>query len=195
MAQKCSQMDVSEVSETKGATVYGVLVGELSPIKDSRGKAGVRYFEGKLSDGKKTIRMVSFAPNLRGDLEKLRKSDEGVAVVNCIVQKSKMSVGEELEVVAGTRSSIMPSPKKFRVDEDAASSSVSGVVEIKRLEEVKCLAVNQHISVTGKVVSVEDAEMIYVKSRNVTLKKEGFVVADNTSVIRGVTWEKDVGVF
>ena len=32
MAEKSSEMDVSEVCETKGATVHGVIVGELSPV-------------------------------------------------------------------------------------------------------------------------------------------------------------------
>ena len=32
MAEKLSEMDVSEVCETKGATVHGVIVGEFSPV-------------------------------------------------------------------------------------------------------------------------------------------------------------------
>ena len=63
MAEKSSEMKVSEVCETKGVTVHQVIVGELSPVKESRGKVGVKYFEGQLSDGKKTV-MVSFEPNL-----------------------------------------------------------------------------------------------------------------------------------
>ena len=63
MAFKCSEIDVSEVCESKGATVHGVLVGELSPVKNSCSKEGVRLFEGS----KKTVQMVSFEPKLRGD--------------------------------------------------------------------------------------------------------------------------------
>ena len=51
MAGKCSEMDVSEVCEAKGATVHGLLIGELSPVKESRSTVGVRYFEGQFSDG------------------------------------------------------------------------------------------------------------------------------------------------
>ena len=32
MASKSSEMDVSEVCETKGVTVHGMIVGELSPM-------------------------------------------------------------------------------------------------------------------------------------------------------------------
>ena len=79
-------------------------------------------------------------------------------MVNCSVQKSKRPGSEELEIVTSSRSSCMPSPKRFRVEEDAAALSVCGMTEIASLEEVEHLAVNQHISVTVKVVSIEAVE-------------------------------------
>ena len=63
MAGKCSGMDIWEVCESQGTTVHGMVVGELSPVKDSRGKAGVRYFEGQLSDGKKTVQWFLLSSN------------------------------------------------------------------------------------------------------------------------------------
>ena len=194
MAGKSSEMDVSEVCEAKGATVHGMLIGELSPVKESRSTVGVRYFEGQFSDGKKTVRIVSFEPKLRSDLERLKNSSESVALMNCSVQKSKRPGSDELEIVAGSRSSCMPSPKKFKVDQDAAALRKCVIAVVGSLEVVKQLAVNQHITVTGKVVSMEGVEQVNVKARNVTLKKEGFVIADDTSAIKGVAWEKDVGV-
>lgn len=43
-------------------------------------------------------------------------------------------------------------------------------------------------------MSIEASEMVHVKARSVTLKKEAFVLADSTGVIKGVAWEKDVGM-
>ena len=72
----------------------------------------------------------------------------------------------------------MPSRKKFRVEEDAAASSECGMTEIASLEEVQHLAVNQHISVTGKIVkqqspavrhSRERQEVIHVPERRPVL--------------------------
>ena len=63
-----------------------MLVGHLLPVKESHGKAGVK-FEGKLCDGKKTLRIAFFRPKLLGDLERIKNSSEGVAVVNCSVQE------------------------------------------------------------------------------------------------------------
>ena len=99
-----------------------------------------------------------------GWLGEAAKSWEGVALVNCTVKRSRMSGGEELEVIFGSRSSVKPSAKKFRVDEEAAVLNMAGVVEIKCVEEAKDVAVNQHVSVSGRVLSIETAEMVTVKS-------------------------------
>ena len=59
-------MDVSDVkASTSSGTVHGVFVGELSPVKTSSKNRAVKYFDGRFSEGKKTVRLVSFDPNLR----------------------------------------------------------------------------------------------------------------------------------
>ena len=53
--------DVSEVdSACTDMSIHGI-VTQLSPVKVSHKNEKVRYFDGKLSDGKKTLRVVSFA--------------------------------------------------------------------------------------------------------------------------------------
>ena len=61
------KMDALEVCERIGVTVHGVLVDQLSPAKESRGKAGAKYFEGKLTDWKKILRSVTFELKLLSD--------------------------------------------------------------------------------------------------------------------------------
>ena len=92
----------------------------------------------------------------------MRNGSDSVVLMNCSMQKSKRHDSDELEMVAGSRSSCMPSPKKFKVDQDAAALRKCRIVEIASLEEVKHLAVNQHITVTGKVVSIEGVEQVNV---------------------------------
>ena len=71
-------MDVSNLIVSIGAsslgTVHGVLVGEVSPIKTSRKRNNVKYFEGQCSDGKKTVRLVTFEPKVRGQLDEAQKA-------------------------------------------------------------------------------------------------------------------------
>ncbi len=49
----------------KPVKVHGVFIGSVFPDKESRTKVGVKYFEGKFSDGKKTVRVISFELILR----------------------------------------------------------------------------------------------------------------------------------
>lgn len=60
--RKQDDWDVSDIEESQTATVHGV-VTHLSPLKTSRKNAGVRYFDGKISDGKRSVRMISFEPD------------------------------------------------------------------------------------------------------------------------------------
>ena len=90
----------------------------------------------------------------------------------------------------------MKSPNKFSIGDDVKgeASSLSGSVDLLAIEGVSGLAVNQRVNVTGKIQSGEGAEKVEVKSRGGTLTKQDSVIADCTGAIRGVAWEKDVGV-
>ncbi len=140
----------------------------MSPVKCSRtAKAEVKYFEGQLSDGKKTVRMVSFEPKLRAEVEQAQVSGEGVALTNCCVKESKKQGCDALEIVAGSRTTVVKSPKKYRIGEDVrcASASVCGSRDVLTLEEIKDLGEGQKVNVTGKVQEKEEKEKVHVKSR------------------------------
>ena len=56
-------MDVSDVAASTSSgtgTVHGVLIGQVAPIKTSRKRTDVKYFEGQLSDGKKNCEIGVF---------------------------------------------------------------------------------------------------------------------------------------
>ena len=77
--------------------------------------AKIKYFDGKLTDGKKTMRMVSFQPQLRSLRSQLQASLDAatsVALSDCQVKEGGFQKG--LEIVAASRSKVLPSPKKFK---------------------------------------------------------------------------------
>ena len=81
-------MAVSETSVSPSpVTVHGVIiVGQISPLKTSKTKSGVRYFDGSLSDGRKTLRMISFDPKLREQFEvfmELLHLLDDIMIINC----------------------------------------------------------------------------------------------------------------
>ncbi len=192
--RKFSEMEVSDLQVGTSATVHGVFVGPVSPVKCSRKRADIKFFEGQLTDGKKTVRVVSFEPKLRREVEQARESGEGVAVTNCCVQKSKKPGCDSFEIVAGNHTSLAKSPKKFRIDEEihSASANLFPSMDVLSLEKVEDLAENQHINVTGKVQTIGASEQIHIKSRGQTLTKADFVLADCTAVCRGVAWEDHI---
>ena len=58
------EVEVSEMVVSPSAVVHGVFVVDVSPVKESRTKSGVKLFDGRFTDGKKAVRMVSFKPKL-----------------------------------------------------------------------------------------------------------------------------------
>ncbi len=165
--RKYNEMEVSDMSQSNSATVHGVFIGAVSPTRESRTKPEIKFFESLLSDGKETVRVVSFEPKLRAEVEQARESGDEVAVTNCCVKKSRKPGCEGLEVVAGSRTTVVRSPKKFKINEGVRSTaaSVCGPKDIRTLEEIKDLAEGQHVNVTGKIQSIEPPESVYIKSR------------------------------
>ena len=58
-------MEISNLVPSNSASMEGIFLGNISPIKTRRNNAKVKYFEGQLSDGAKMVRFVSFEPKLR----------------------------------------------------------------------------------------------------------------------------------
>ena len=81
-----------------------------------------------ISDGVKVTRLVSFDPNLRGDLEKYKEDGSAVSLANCNVKACRS--GNGFEILASTRSKVTESPKKFKLSD-------SELVEVKTRETVK----------------------------------------------------------
>ena len=73
-------INISDLVPSTSTNVEGVFVGDLSPIKTSRKNPNVKYFEGQLSDGSKTVRFVSFKPKLHSKINEAREDLHGVSV-------------------------------------------------------------------------------------------------------------------
>ena len=184
------EMNVSDLEERKSATVHGVFVGGVSPIKKSRNKADVQYFESNFSDGDRTVRLVSFEPRLRKAVEDAYKTKREVAVTNCCVKRNR---GDAFEILANNKSSITNSPKKFKVDDEVHkhAAGAPGISDLGTIEELKDLQEMQWVNVTGKVQSISPPEEIKGKGCTALLKQD-FMFADGTGVCRGVVWQQQV---
>ena len=73
--------------KSTGVVVHGMIT-QLPHIKSSRKNLTCRYFDLNLTDGKTTVRAVSFNSNLRRALEDL-KEGATVHVSNCDVKEEE----------------------------------------------------------------------------------------------------------
>lgn len=188
------EVTVSDMCLGRGTTVHGAFVGVASPVKSGRSGSKVQYFESLFSDGNKTVRMVSFDPQFKIKVDDAREKREEVAITNCCVQKRKNS--DELEIVVGSGSNLIKSPKKFCVDESLLAMPITqdAIIDISKLKELNDLPINQHVNVTGKVKCLESAEEVK-SSRTGPLMKQDVILADSTAVYKCVIWEKNIGKF
>ena len=181
-------MEVSEVASSGTGTVHGIIVGQVLPVKSSKKRPDVKYFEGQISDGVKTMRLVSFEPTLRCKVEEAQKAKRGVALQNCFFKRSRDN--DDFEVHVNKKTSILPSPKKFRIDEKLIPMEVTcSAAALGTIEELKDAVEHQCVCVSGKVQSISGVEQVLVKATGKQLTKQEVVLADGTAACRCVLWE------
>ena len=122
---------MSEIAESGGAAVHGVVMN-LSPVKESKKNTSVQYFHGTISDGRKSVRVVSFDPPLRLSLQLSRTKRSSVAVVNCQVKTGRGD--SNVEIMATNRTKVEDSPRKFSLP------STSETANKEPIQEAECRA-------------------------------------------------------
>ena len=169
---------LGEAFEAESATVDGV-VACVSPMK--KGKKA-EYFEAKLTDGLKQMRVVGFKGGHRKRLASFEAESQGsVSLQNCQVKKARQS--DELEIVLKSSSRVEASPKKFATD--CVAKILSSKITLDDLDQRRAF---ERISVDAKVVRVGDPAAV---SGGVV--KQDVVIADSTSAAKITVWEADIG--
>ena len=93
-------------------------------------------------------------------------------------------------IFVNTTTSVMKSPKKFKVSkEDIGILQLSQSPVLGTLEEVKDAAENQRITISGKILSLSAPEEILAKTSGRKFSKQDFTLADSTAALRGVAWK------
>ena len=141
--RKLEFSDIASVEQpVDSASVHGV-VSFVSPIKVSQ--RGSDYFNGALSDGKATIKLVGFRGAQQAKIKELMEREQAVVLDDCQIKKAKR--GSNMELVLKRTSAICYSPKKFKVE-------LKGEDETILLEELKKKEEHERVSVKVKVLEV-----------------------------------------
>ena len=149
-------MEVSDVlfSTSSGTgTVHGMTISQVSPIKSSTKRKDVKYFYSQVTDGVKTVQLVSLS---RGYVAKLKLRYHNVVW--------HLKTAHE-----NNRTSIVPSPKKFKIEDSVIK--VAHSPELGTLEELRDLAEHQQVSVRGKLQSISAVEQVFSKTTGKLLSK------------------------
>ncbi len=183
-------LDAGDIDSPRAAAnVHGV-VTELSPMKNSY-RSDVKYFTGKLSDGKTTPRMASFDPKLRPRLLQWYNERLPVAVNDCTIKQSH--IGDSLEIQAAARhTGVDMSPRKFTLSTDPCTIDPDRAVDV-HIRDLKTVAVNQCITVLCKVLVVHTPERVDSKKTWRVLTTQEYIIADATGAIRIMLWQEDIG--
>lgn len=136
--------DFSQLEEVPSTDVHAV-VTKVSPLKKAR--SGNSYFEGYVSDGNSSLRMVGFDSKLQEELESYCNTERAAVLRNCVIQKSLG--GDKMEIKLNNRTKIAQSPKKIVINiihlEDL-SSNFGKIVSVK----VKIVDIFEPITIGGK---------------------------------------------
>ncbi len=180
--RKTWEFDVLE----KMATVHGMVV-EVSPTAMSRCYPDKQYFSGKVSDGQKVVRMVSFEPKLRAAMDKLREEGKAVAIVNCCVQERRF---DNLEIVASLKTRLESSPKRFKLSDKLLDQAGCSFAVDATLDGLEMIVDKQWINVMVKIIKMGEPTLVSAKFG--PLKKQDCIIGDSNGRARVVLWEKKI---
>ena len=194
--QSRQEIDVSEVKEASSCTTVCGVITTLSPIKVSTKNSQLKYFDGEICDGKKSIRIVSFNSRLRDEMEKAHQEKAPLAVVDCQVKSasrfSKDSSG--FEVVVSNHTKIKNAQKEYDLPDELFVHD-STPQHLQEINEIDDISVNTKVTVTVKVIDVGEPTTVHRKDNQKPLQHQDCIVADATGSCRVVLWQDDMNKF
>ena len=135
---------------------------------------GNKYYNGTLTDGKKTIHFVGFDDNSQTKIHDYFKSKKAVRFNNCTIKKSEYA-NDDFEVVIAKWTSMKESSKKFDCD----------VVVIDDVQEFK------NVKVIDTFQMPDDS---FVSLSQVTIKKKHEPRMTKRGVVTEIALADDTGV-
>ncbi len=154
-------------------------VSQVSPMQ--KGK-NTNYFDGSISDGTCTMRVIGFTAEQQKKLSFHMEGHDSACLVNCEVKRSRQ--GDSFEIILKKFTEIRSSEKKF---EEGVINSKINSPETVAVASICDKGEFTRISVDAKVIFVHDP--IQMASGKI---KQDIIIADSTGTTRLVLWESDV---
>jgi hypothetical protein len=181
-------VNVSDISNTSSNATVGGVVTVLSPMKKSR---SCPFFDGKISDGRSSMRLFGFDPNARDILANYNQTKQPVVLGNCEIKPSRLS--EDLEIFVTRKTEMEESAHEYDISDisDYSASQPSESTCDSKLIQLKDLDnLNPYDTVDVLVKVAELDEILKTKGGK---SKQDIVIADATGMARFTVWEQTTG--
>ena len=133
--------DFEEIPGTESNADVHCIIQDLSPVK--KGKSGTKYFDGQVSDGKKSIRVVGFDEQLQSKLSTFRQRNTPIKIEKCQVKRGK---DEEYEILMNKATTISPSPKKIEIPVHENATHHIQIEEVSNATDGTCINIVAHVA-------------------------------------------------
>ena len=173
---------VCDVGESAPAADIQGVVKNISTMKLSQN--GNKYYNGTLTDGKKTIRFVGFDDNSQTKIHDYFKSKKAVRFNNCTIKKSEYA-NDDFEVVIGKWTSVEESSKKF----DCDVVVIDDVQEFKNVKVIDTFQMPDDSFVSLPQVTIQKKYEPRMTKRGVVTE---IALADDTGVVILSVWNNKI---
>lgn len=171
---------VSDVTHTSPKAKIHCIVSGIP--EDMKKGSGSSYFDGKLSDDNKSMRVYGYDPGVRRKLfESQTEEPSAIIITGCSVKNARGSTTDLEFRSVNKHATITKSDKVF-----TAPTSTTG--QTTPINEICELSVNTFVDVKITVCSVNDPQCITTKS----LTCQELMVADSTGSTRLRIWENEI---
>ena len=168
---------LKDVKPTENAQVQGIVMS-VTPMKKGQ---FATYFDAKITDEEKEIRVVGFSSNLRKRMAALEDKEEPVTLENCRIKKARFS--DDLEIIVKPATTVHMSPKKLDI-----SKVIRSPISHRSVGSIDSCNNYDKVSISAKVLSIQTP--IKVAGG---LTKQEVTVADDTGAIKVTLWECFIG--
>ena len=158
----------------------------------SKKNSARKYFKADFTDGKKTLKFVSYDPPLRAKMEEWKNEKKPLTIMNCSIKQSTYAatVGNfELYGKSGTK--VIPNPeKKFHIPDNLICTNPPSVLNL--LQDLKDMQSGQCVTVSGKVLSIKVPAAV-TSNTGSKLQKQECILADSSISVMLVIWQDEIG--
>ena len=100
--------EVDSLEEPVSTASLHAVVSSLSPVKKGRNSD---YFEGTVTDGKSTVRLVGYKRSQQSKIQRFMDKQQPILLDYCEIKKARC--GQRMEIMQKVSTAITSSPKKF----------------------------------------------------------------------------------